>query len=229
MVSNVTTESYTLDLFTLGVENIKKERRTKPFTHQVRFHGPQGEIVRVKAHIDDGAMKEVMSTETFRKVKHRLGVIRPTSQLLRLANGAVVKSEARWEGEIEVNGIKAQVTFEVFDSGGKWDFLFGKTLLETFKAVHNYETEEITLNGTNGTTTIRNQSLMVSVPKIQLIHLTTEEEPQNGDNQHVLEVNTRNSQEDSSLFTHMTNPHKPERIEEILHLVNIGENLSAEE
>ena len=26
MVSNVTTELYTLDLFTLGVENIKKER-----------------------------------------------------------------------------------------------------------------------------------------------------------------------------------------------------------
>ena len=35
-----------------------------------------------------------------------------------------------------MNGISTNIAFEIFDSGGKWDFLFGKTLLKTFKAVH---------------------------------------------------------------------------------------------
>jgi hypothetical protein len=46
----------------------------------------------------------------------------------------------------------------MFDNGGKWDFLFGKTLLETFKAVHNYETDKITVHGTEGKVVLHNQA-----------------------------------------------------------------------
>ena len=116
-----------INLFSIGANKEREgKEKTKPFIHQVRLHGPQGEIVRVWANVDDGAMREVMSSSMFRKVKHRLGTALPSSQLLRVANGVVVRSEARWEGRIEVNGVQANVTFEVFDSGGKWDFLFGK-------------------------------------------------------------------------------------------------------
>ena len=59
------------DLFTIGASKNSKEE-TKLFVQQVQFHGPQGEIVRVWATIDDGAMKEVMSSTVFKKVKHRL-------------------------------------------------------------------------------------------------------------------------------------------------------------
>jgi hypothetical protein len=132
-----------VELFSIGTSKEKEEgdkrERTEAFIHQVRFHGPRGEIVRVWANVDDGAMREVMSSSMFRKVKHRLGTTSPSSQLLRVANGVVVQSEAKWEGRIDVNGISINAAFEVFDSRGKWDFLFGKTLLETFKAVHNYE------------------------------------------------------------------------------------------
>ena len=69
----------------------------------------------------------------FRKVKHRLGTTQPSSQLHWVANGMIVGSEATWKGKVEVNGISTDVIFEVFDSGGKWDFLFGKTLLEASK------------------------------------------------------------------------------------------------
>ena len=79
------------------------------------------------ASIDDGAMKEVMSSAMFDKIKHRLGKSTPSSQLLRVVNGVIMQSEARWKGEVEMEGIKAEVTFEVFDSRGKWDFLFGNT------------------------------------------------------------------------------------------------------
>ena len=160
-ISNVITaknESNVVNLFGIGAKKDKGDREeTKPFIHQVRFHGPQGEVVRVWANIDNSTMKEVMSTTMFKKVKHRLGTSKPSNQLLRVANGVVVQSEARWEGTIEVDGVSATVAFEVFDSGGKWDFLFGKTLLETFRAVHDYKTDEIIVHGKGGETTLYNQ------------------------------------------------------------------------
>ena len=64
--------------------------------------------------------------------------------------------EARWEGEVEVDGVRAKVAFEVFESGRKWDFLSRKPLLETFMEVHDYERDEIILKEDN-TATHRNQ------------------------------------------------------------------------
>ncbi|KAJ3902106.1 hypothetical protein F5879DRAFT_991305 [Lentinula edodes] len=40
--------------------------------------------------------------------------------------------------------------FEVFDSGGSWNFLFGKPLLEKFAAVHDYQKDSILLRGRKG-------------------------------------------------------------------------------
>ena len=96
-------ESKIIDLFTIDASKEEKGiKETKPFIHQIRLHGPQGEIVQVWANIDDGAMKEVMSVAMFRKVKHRLGNLLLSSQLLRVANGMVVKLDARWKGKVEV-------------------------------------------------------------------------------------------------------------------------------
>lgn len=103
-----------------------------------------------------------MSAAMFRKVKHRLRNLLPSSQLLRVANGMVVKSDARWKEKFEVNGISAELMFKVFDSGGKWDFLFGKTLLEKFKAVHEYAQDEITIHSTKGKTTLKNQLYVIA-------------------------------------------------------------------
>ena len=175
-------------------------------------------------------MKEVMSLETFKKVKHKLGTAKPSSQLLRVANGAIVQSTARWEGEIEINGISANVEFEVFDSGGRWDFLLGKTLLETFKAVHDYTTDEIVISGNGGTTTLKNQALTKEQhqPSTESPVCIVTNEPQDEEGQDS-EINMEAFQGDSNLFTRMTNPHKPERVEELLRLITIGEDLSPEE
>ena len=235
--SNVTTilETNVVNLFSIGESREEDEkRRTEPFIHQVRFHGPQGEIVRVWANVDDGAMREVMSSATFKKVKHRLGTTLPSTQLLRVANGKIIRSEARWEGKIEVNGISANVAFEVFDSGGKWDFLFGKTLLETFKAVHNYESDEITVHGKGGNTTLHNRShhtvqlQPVTQPPASPICVISDETQTQGDEE-LSEVDVGALKNDANLFTRMTEPHKPERIQEILRLITIGDELSPEE
>ena len=167
-VTTTTSELNIVDLFGIGAsEELEEKRIMKPFVHQVRLHGPQGEIVQIWANIDDGAMKEVMSLSMFRKVKHRLGAVAPLSQLLRVANGTIIRLEAKWNGKVEVNGISTDVTFEVFDSGGKWGFLFRKTLLEKFKAKHDYETDTITLQGVGGETVIHNQA-----------HITMHTQPQ---------------------------------------------------
>ena len=182
-----------------------------------------------RSNIDDGAMQEVVSSTMFKKVKHRLGTILLSSQLLCLANGAVVQSEARWKGEIEVNGVSTKVTFEVFNSGGKWDFLFRKTLLEAFDAVHDYKLDEIQLKGKGGETTLRNQTCTIKhlhQPASKSTICITTEETQPGGENGTSEVNVEAFQEDSNLFTRMTKPFKLERVKEILQLVTIGDDLS---
>ena len=142
-----------MDLFDVSANEEQEERKeTKPFKHRVHLQGPRGEVVRVWANIDDGAMREVMLMKTFGRVKHRLRVMKPSTQLLCVANGVIIQSKAQWEGEIEVNGVCTNIGFELFDSGGKWDFLFGKTLLEAFCAIHNYKLDEIVIKDNKGTT-----------------------------------------------------------------------------
>ena len=225
-----------VNLFSIGANKEGDEKeKTKPFIHQVWLHGPQGEIVRVWANIDDGAMREVMSSAMFKKVKHRLGTALPSTQLLRVANGTIVESEAKWKGKIDMNGISAEVVFEVFDSGGKWDFLFGKTLLETYKAIHNYESDEITVYGNEGKTTLRNQShiaapqrLATQTPSTTPVCVVTDDTQPHGEEE-LVEVDVGALKNDVNLFTRMTEPLKPERVEELLRLITIADDLSTEE
>ena len=236
--SPVTTspKSNIVELFSIGASKEKEEnRKTEPFIHQVQFHGPRGEVIRVWANVDDGAMREVMSLAMFEKVKHRLGTTSPSAQLLRVANGAIVKSEAKWEGKINVNGISANTAFEVFDSGGKWDFLFGKTLLETFKAIHNYELDEITVYGSEGETTMYNRSHTIAKRQpatwpqpMTPVCIVTDETQLQGDEK-LAEVDVGALKNNVNLFTRMTEPHKPERVRELLRLVTIGDDLNTEE
>jgi len=225
-----------VNLFSIGANKGREEKGiTKPFIHQVRLHGPQGEIVRVWANVDDGAMREIMSSSMFKKVKHRLGTASPSSQLLRVANGVIIRSEARWEGKMDVNGISANVAFEVFDSGGKWDFLFGKTLLETFRATHDYESDEITVHGNEGKVTLKNRSHAAALqhatnknPSSAPICIVTDDaQPQEEEGLSEIDVGALKS--NVNLFTRMTEPHKPERVKELLRLVTIGDDLSTEE
>jgi hypothetical protein len=151
-VSNVQTsnfESDIVDLYTADA-NLGKGgelSQAKPFIHQVQLHRPQGEIVRVWALFDEGAMREAMSTRNFQESKHRLGTLLPSSLALRMADGSIVKSSGRWEGEIGMKNITVKGAFEIFDSKGNWDFLFGKTLLKAFKAIHDYNTDEVKIEG----------------------------------------------------------------------------------
>ena len=225
-------ESNIVNLFALGASSLEEKRITVPFVHQIQLKGPQGEIVRIRAHVDDGAMREVMSTTMFQKVRHRLGVTLPSTQLLRIANRVIVRSEARWEGEVEVKGVRARTAFEVLDSGGKWDFLFGKTLLEAFAAVHDYGTDEITIKGVGGMTMLHNQwhstAAQPQTASEAPICIVTDDIQPTGDEE-LAEVNVEALLDNSSLFTHTTHPYKEERVQEVLRLITIGNDLSPEQ
>jgi hypothetical protein len=129
----------------------------KPFVHEVQLQGPKGEVVRVRAVFDDGAMVGAMCTTIFEQVRHRLAGWQPSQRVLRMANGALVRSRAQWSGTIELEGMKAQGNFEVFDSGGGWSFLFGKPLLKAFKAQHEYEQDTIQVRSEGRKATLTNQ------------------------------------------------------------------------
>ena len=77
-----------------------------------------------------------------------------------MANGVIVPSQATWIGVIDLGGAEVEGVFEVFDSGGGWAFLFGKPLLRTFKAKHNFEDDTVTITGANNVSTTLENSLV---------------------------------------------------------------------
>ncbi|KIN93898.1 hypothetical protein M404DRAFT_108983, partial [Pisolithus tinctorius Marx 270] len=80
------------------------------------------------ALFDDGARMGAMCSLVFSKIRHNLQGWKPSKQTLCMANGTVVLLEAMWSGTIQVNRVEAKGTFKVFNSGGRWSFLFGKPL-----------------------------------------------------------------------------------------------------
>ncbi|KAF8230723.1 hypothetical protein L208DRAFT_1280521, partial [Tricholoma matsutake] len=138
-----------IDLYTVGHEKQKAENRkdVQPFMHNVKLWGPKGEIVQVWGMFDEGAMVAAMCSRVFSKGKHWLGECKGSTRRLHMADGTVMRAEAVWTGTIQVDNVCVEGSFEVFDSGGSWSFLFGKPLMKAFNAVHYYLKDEVTVAG----------------------------------------------------------------------------------
>jgi len=92
---------------------------------------------------DNGAMVDAMSTKMYLQVKHKLAPLERSLCLLQMANGSIVNLVGCWKGTVELGGATVTGSFEVFDSSGGWDFLFGKQLMTAFSAIHNYSMDEV--------------------------------------------------------------------------------------
>ena len=230
------------DLYEVGHENITRktcmESKTEiPFAHQIKIHGPQGEITRVSALFDGAAMVAAMCTSLFNCVKHRLGTWQPSQKRLRMANGAIVSSQARWEGKIELENITVRGSFEVFDSGGSWAFLLGKPLLRQFRARQNFGLDTVEIEASDGSVTVLRNEL--NTPKaielisegisltldIKQIHPPIENTPTvtQNDIQPVLVTTT----DEATVLTREADPFKPERVARILQEITIGPDVTA--
>ncbi|KAJ7137883.1 hypothetical protein C8R44DRAFT_607176 [Mycena epipterygia] len=149
-------ESHIVDLYTVGIERGPK-RTSVPFICGIELEGPKGEIVRIRALEDGGAMVSAMCTALYEREKHRIGALQYSGKTLRMANGTLIPSRGFWEGYIRFGGTRVRASFEVFPSGGSWSFLFGKPLLEAFGAMHDYAVDSITVPGEEGPTIVSNQ------------------------------------------------------------------------
>ncbi|KAJ7158279.1 hypothetical protein C8R43DRAFT_1124887 [Mycena crocata] len=94
-----------------------------------------------------------------------------------MADGRLLPSIGTWTGSVDVGGVTREGTFEVFDSGGAWAVLFGKPLLESFEAVHDYKADVLWLPPATIAErwkSLPNQFLTVSTDTGELIGLTTD-------------------------------------------------------
>jgi hypothetical protein len=184
-----------------------------------------------------------MCTSLFNVVKHRLGNWQPSQKLLRMANGAIVPSQARWERTIKLVDVTIEGLFEVFDSGGSWAFLLGKPLLRRFRAKQNFGMDTVEIEAKDGSITILQNEL--NTPRAfkldtQEISLTLNVKQQSRvpnekstPNQvHTGEPSAQpvciitTEETDSSIFTCDTNPFKAERVARILQEVTIGPDIT---
>ena len=148
-VHNTCDNSSVIDLYAVGDEDKAWEtlrQKGAPFVHWLILHGPQGKKVRTKALFDRGVMVGAMCTSFFTKNQHQLcGQTKPSDRHLRMANRTIIQSEAVWNGVLELGGIRAEAEFEIFDSRGSWEFLFRKPLLHRFRALHDFDTDTVTI------------------------------------------------------------------------------------
>ncbi|KAF8239135.1 hypothetical protein L208DRAFT_1011577, partial [Tricholoma matsutake] len=139
-----------------------------------------GEVAVIKALFDGGVMVNVMCTSAFNRAWHLLGNTALSKCMLQMADGAVIPSQHKWEGPIELGNARVNAGFEVFNSRRGWDFLFGKPLLRLFKAIHDYGADTVTVEHplTGLKTILHNQacSSNMSAKDGKAIHLTLDVE-----------------------------------------------------
>ncbi|KAF8873067.1 hypothetical protein BD779DRAFT_1679411 [Infundibulicybe gibba] len=197
-----------IDLYSVTHKETPSET---PFVHEITLHSADGDATPVQALFDGGAMEAAMCSTVFEQVKSRLGKWSASTKHLRIANGAITRSEARWEGIVELGGIKLEGGFEVFNSHGGWSFLFGKPLLRTFRANQDFADDTVTVQAgpTAPVVVLKNGGGKASRnAQAQATLLVTKTE---------------------SIFTRHSQPFKAERVTQILKEINIGNDISEEE
>jgi hypothetical protein len=225
------------------------KEEAKPFVRKVWLLGPSREIVRVHAIFNDSAMIGVMCITIFKKVKHRLHGWCPSKHVLHMVNGALVQLQAMWTGTIDLNGVRAQETLKVFNSGGGWSFLFGKLMLKAFRANHDYEKDKIQERNNKKTAELENQidspyyasKEGKTMPKmvdwkqhqpnlhVDPILAVSDEHGEYELGPEWAEVTTEALEHEADTFTRQTNPFNQRQVNTLLKAIAIGDNLSEDQ
>ena len=98
-----------------------------------------------RAIINNGTLANAMSEKLYHHIKDTIHGWRPSTHHLRMANVTIVPSLATWYGTVRFGTLQCFASFEVFHNNRDWEFLFGKPLLCTFGAMHNYTDDTIHL------------------------------------------------------------------------------------
>lgn len=205
-------------------------------THTIILHSYEGKPIKVKALFDGGAMIGAICTSIYQKIGKQLGNWKPSTRILQMANGAQAQSQATWSGKIELGRRVEEGSFEVFESGNGWEFLFGKPLLWLFQISQNFATDEITLPATEDSPPIvlkneGNQTQQPKPPDMNKQEEWTQEMIININNPPHDPIMTPINvvQDDTSIFTRQSNPFKQEHVRTILQQVQIGMDITEEQ
>jgi hypothetical protein len=133
-------------------------RVVQPFIHAVELKGRKGIAASVEGLFDDGALVNSICNSTFALLRERLGNLTPSSKTLLMADGARISSHGRWSGDVSLGGRTARAAFEIFPSRGGWSLLFGKPLLQQFKAIHDYGDDTLMIPSNGSWSTLVNKS-----------------------------------------------------------------------
>ena len=136
----------TLEINSFDVYSVGDKGMAIPFKKWIDLVGVNGELVALKATFDDRAMVNVIDKEVFEAVWHRILEPQLSLRVLHMANGTLISSGGSWLGAVVVNNVQMEGTFEIIASGGTWNILFGKPMLQAFAATHEYVTDTITIN-----------------------------------------------------------------------------------
>lgn len=209
---------------TTGTKN-----KTVPFVNNVTIKNDNGELVRIRALFNDGAMVNAMCTTVFETVKHRLRGWTHSSQTLRMANGSVIPATAQWTGTVRIGTVEVQTTFIVFNSGGGWAFLVGKPMLQMLRAVHDYSKDQLTITDGNNATTLTNRYYDMVHEQVMGSKNRTLDIKQRPQEQRQTTETYTVTQTTEDVFTRQMDPFNPRRVEHIVNAVTIGQDLTEAE
>ena len=136
----------TLEINSFDMYSVGDKGMAIPFKKWMDLVGVNGELVVLEATFDDGAMVNVIDKEVFEAVRHRILEPQPSLRVLHMANSALMSSGGSWSGAVVVNNVQTEGTLEIIVSGGTWNILFRKPMLQVFAATHKYVTDTITIN-----------------------------------------------------------------------------------
>ena len=107
------------------------------FVHPVGLEGKAGSVVEMDSLFDDRVMVNSICKDKFALKKDALEKFTTSEKSLCMVDGTIVPSYRCWSGGVTLGGRTVKVTFKIFPSRGSWSLLFGKPLLQAFKAIHN--------------------------------------------------------------------------------------------
>lgn len=82
-------------------------------------------------------MADIIAAEIYKTIAAKLGQLDSSDKIFNMANGARVRSQGRWTGEVDVRGLKQECKFKVFPAKGSFKILLGEPFLQKAKVVHN--------------------------------------------------------------------------------------------
>ncbi|KAG2337908.1 hypothetical protein BDR05DRAFT_894534, partial [Suillus weaverae] len=129
-------------------ESLSHTPESTPFVMQAILYGPGAKTSCFQANVDDGAMVNVIDLKAFMKASQNLEKLTQSTCILPMVNGSEVPSHGVWTGTFQWKKAKVRTSFKVFDSGGVWNMLIGKPLLEQLQATHDYANDTIIIPAT---------------------------------------------------------------------------------